>query len=272
MYIRSEIWLGDCLEILPTFEAEFVDLVVTSPPYNVGKEYSMYDDSRPYASYLSFLEDAFKEVYRVLGIGGRLALNLPFTRVSRKRSFLDAPRENLYADVCSILKSIGFKYRDLILWDKGHTWRRTAWGSFASPSNPYVVSPVESIGIWHKITAKHRGYRQADITREEFVEWSNAHWCFPGETSIDWHPAPFPEELPRRLIKFYTYPGDMVLDPFLGSGTTVKVARELGRCSIGIEIDPSYCERAVERALGPSPSAERVGDFIRFYLEEDTGV
>lgn len=228
---------GDCNKILPTLKEDSIDLVVTSPPYNVGLDYNFYDDKLPYDEYLSFLYDVWKNCYRVLKWDGRICINM--SPVRRLQRFI-------ISDVAKQLEDIGYRFRDHIIWNKQNITKRSAWGSWMSPSCPWLLQPYEFIIIYNKRFPKKRGSK-SDITRDEFIEYTNSLWSFSGETKVPEHPAVFPEELPKRLIKLYSYVDDTVLDPFLGSGTTLKVAKDLDRRGIGIELDPKYVELAKER-------------------------
>ena len=118
-----------------------------------------------------------------------------------------------------------------------------------SASAPYVIAPVELITIFYKNTwKKTSGSKQSDITRDEFMAWTNGLWTFNGESKKRvGHPAPFPLELPKRCIKMFSYVGDTVLDPFMGSGTTLIAAGQLGRKGIGVDVDKGYCKLAQAR-------------------------
>ncbi len=248
--VYTKIYNGDSLEVLPhirnNYGREIVDLIITSPPYNVGIEYASYDDTVPYDSYLKWMKEIWTACYDSLRVGGRICVNIPITKQIPNRC-------NIYLDLGHILQDIGFKYRDNVIWYKQNISKRTAWGSWASPSDPYMVNPYEAVLIFHKLLKKHKssGNAKSDITDDEFKEWTNSWWQIQPETRLSKkHPAPFPTELPRRLIKFYSYPKDTVLDPFLGSGTTTLVARELGRNGIGIELNEGYTKLALDRTLG----------------------
>jgi site-specific DNA-methyltransferase (adenine-specific) len=136
-----------------------------------------------------------------------------------------------------------------IVWNKRNSTSRTAWGSWRSPSNPSFPTPFEYILVFAKDTYALQTKGETDLTSEEFVEWSSAMWTFPPETRISKkvHPAPFPEELPRRCIKMLSWKGAIVLDPFLGTGTTARVCKKLERNFIGIELSPAYCKIAEKR-------------------------
>jgi site-specific DNA-methyltransferase (adenine-specific) len=160
-------------------------------------------------------------------------------------------QQSVCADITYIAKQIGFKYHSTIIWNEQNISRRTAWGSWMSATAPYVIAPVEVIIVLYKQRwKKTSGSGRSDITKEEFLEWTNGVWNFSGESKKRvGHPAPFPLELPRRCIKLFSFVGDVVLDPFLGSGTTLLACLQTGRKGIGVEIDRNYCELAKKRLL-----------------------
>lgn len=150
------------------------------------------------------------------------------------------------------LEKAGFKYRTKIVWNKNQITSRTAWGSFKSPSNPNILSPFEYILVFYKDSPKKEGDKsKIDITKEEFIEWTNGIWSIGCESKkrVN-HPAPYPEELCRRLIKFFSYVDDVILDPFMGSGTTAVACVNTNRRYIGFELDKNYfkiiCDRLDE--------------------------
>lgn len=233
---------GDCLEVLPTLDEESVNLIITSPPYNLGKDYGKgFDDKKVYTEYLLFLSKVWKECFRVLRYNGRICVNIG----DINKGFF---RQPTHSHIIAQLEKTSFRYRDFVVWNKMQVRKRTAWGSFKSPANPYLISPFEFVIIFSK-RALDRFLQPSkpDITKEEFIEWTESLWRFPPETQIKWHPSSFPEELPRRLIKLYSFPGDVVLDPFLGAGTTMRVAFETRRSCIGIEINEEYIKMIKER-------------------------
>jgi site-specific DNA-methyltransferase (adenine-specific) len=173
---------------------------------------------------------------------GRLCLNIPLDKNK-------GGQQSVGADLTTIAKKTGFSYHSTIIWNEGNISRRTAWGSWKSASAPYVIAPVELVVILYKDSwKKMSGSLRSDITKEEFIAWTNGLWTFNGErkTKIG-HPAPFPVELPLRCIKLFSYVGDIVLDPFMGSGSTLVAASLCDRKGIGIEIDLHYSEIAVDR-------------------------
>lgn len=232
-----------------------VDLVVTSPPYNVGIKYASHDDCLSMEDYLAMLEQVWRECHRVLAPGGRIAINV--AGVDRK------PYLPLHAHITLQMNKLGFNMRGEIIWNKGASVGvSTAWGSWCSPSNPTLRDLHEYILVFSKGDWKmgHKG--ESDLISEEFVAYTKSVWEFPTVSAKKvGHPAPFPIELPSRLIKLYTYKDDLVLDPFNGSGTTCLAAEMLGRRWIGVDKDPGYCELAERnmQALREGESREERG-------------
>ncbi len=218
-----------------------VDLIVTSPPYNLSIEYGKHKDNISYDEYLDFTERWLKKAFLLLKESGRLCLNVP----------LDKNKNGLkpvYADMVKVARDVGFGYQSTIVWNEQNISRRTAWGSWLSASAPYVIAPVEMIVLLYKGQWKKKEKGESTITREEFLEWTNGVWTFPGESKKRiGHPAPFPLELPRRCIRMFSYKGDVVLDPFVGSGTTLIAAFVEGRKGIGVELDNQYVDLAINR-------------------------
>jgi DNA modification methylase len=239
-----------------------VALVVTSPPYFVGKEYELAvtgeggaTPQRVPATYFEFLEmlhDVFRECVRVLEPGGRIAVNI--ANLGRK------PYRSLSADVIQILQDrLGLLLRGEVIWEKAETSAGScAWGSFAKASNPVLRDMTERVVIASKgrfqraLAVKERRTlhlpHESTLTNDEFVEVTRDVWRIDAESATRiGHPAPFPIELPRRLIDLYTYRGDLVLDPFAGSGTTLVAAARADRIGIGYDTDPHYAELARSR-------------------------
>ncbi len=223
-------------------EPESVDLIVTSPPYNVEVVYGAHRDDLSYEEYLEFSEAWLKRCYEWLKPDGRFCLNIPLDKNK-------GGQQSVGADLTTLAKRLGFHYHATIVWNEGNISRRTAWGSWLSASAPYVIAPVELIVVLYKHEwKKSSGSRISDITQDEFIEWTNGLWTFNGESRKRvGHPAPFPLELPRRCIKLFSYVGDTVLDPFAGSGTTLLAAIQNHRKAIGVEIEPAYCAIARQR-------------------------
>jgi len=218
-----------------------VDLIVTSPPYNVSIEYGKHKDDLSYEEYLNFTELWLKKAFLLLKEGGRLCLNIP---LDKNKNGL----KPMYADIVKIACDVGFGYQSTIIWNEQNISRRTAWGSWMSASAPYVIAPVETIVLLYKGQWKKKEKGKSTITKEEFIEWTNGVWTFPGESKKRiGHPAPFPLELPRRCIRLFSYKGDVVLDPFVGSGTTLIAAFMEGRIGVGVELDSNYVDLAMKR-------------------------
>lgn len=220
-----------------------VDLIITSPPYNVDIHYNEHADNLSYEDYLEFTKKWIKRCFDLARPEGRFLLNIPLDKNK-------GGQKSVGADITKIAKDIGWKYHSTIIWNEGNISRRTAWGSFMSASAPYVIAPVELILVLYKDSWKKTGSsRGNDITKQEFMDWTNGVWTFNGQSKkgAGGHPAPFPVELPRRCIKLFSFIGDTVLDPFLGSGSTLIAAYAHNRKGIGIDIDGKYCDIAIER-------------------------
>lgn len=233
--------INDDIITTTLIEPESIDLVVTSPPYNVDIKYGNVADDISYDTYLDFSEQWMEKVYRLLKPDGRFCLNIPLDKNK-------GGQQSVCADLTTIAKKIGFQYHSTIIWNEGNISRRTAWGSWLSASAPFVIAPVEVIVILYKQDWKKKIKGTSDILREEFLEWTNGLWTFNGESKKRiGHPAPFPIELPRRCIKMFSFVEDTVLDPFLGSGTTLVAAALLKRKGVGTDVNVEYCKIAQKR-------------------------
>lgn len=244
------IFHGDFLK-LPLPEAS-VDLVVTSPPYGVDVRYAAYDDAVPYDQYLAFSERWLARCLALTRSDGRLCLNLPLDKNK-------GGHQSVYADVLTVAKRVGWRYFSTIIWNEQNISRRTAWGSWRSASAPFVIAPVEVIVLLYKGTWKKRERGTSDTTRDEFIEWTNGTWTFGGQTRAVGHPAPFPVELPRRCLKLFSYVGETVLDPFLGSGSTLLACLGTGRRGIGVDVAEEYCRVARDRLIAARTGDTRTG-------------
>ena len=221
-----------------------VHLMVTSPPYNVGKE---YDEDLTMDDYRGLLRRVLAEIWRVTAPGGRACVNV--ANLGRK------PYIPLHAYVIADAAEAGFLMRGEIIWDKGAgAGTSTAWGSWRSASNPTLRDTHEYILVFQKPHPKSGFGRrkpeggESTIGRDEFLEFTKSVWRFgPESAKRAKHPAPFPVELPRRLIQLYSFTGDVVLDPFMGTGATAVAAATAERRYVGYDTSPEYCAIAEER-------------------------
>jgi DNA modification methylase len=247
---RDRVIEGDARAVLADIPSGSVHLAVTSPPYNLGIPYHGYSDDLAYEQYLSWLQGVWSEVHRVLVKGGRFALNVAPTSIKDFRP--------IHHDLSRGLRDLGFIMRTEIIWYKQTMGRRTAWGSWRSPSNPHIVPSWEYVLVFSKGSWRLEGDRgDADISAREFEQFSDGFWAIPPERRRNGHPAPFPELLIERLVKFYSYRGNVVLDMFGGTGTVAVVAKRLGRHFVYIDRSPEYCEgarRRIESTPIPSPT------------------
>jgi len=263
----NKIIIGDAEEILTKIPSNSIDIVITSPPYNFGHSYSNdhTEDTKEWNEYFSKLQKIWNECFRVLIPGGRIAVNV-------QPLFSDyIPTHHI---ISNQLIDIGFLWKAEILWEKNnYNAKYTAWGSWKSPSMPYLKYTWEFIEIFDKETHKKTGNKEnIDITGDEFKEWVYGKWKMTPEIRMKEyeHPAMFPEELPRRLLKLLSYKGDIVLDPFNGVGTTTLVAYKLKRRFIGIDISEKYCEVSLNRIKTESEQENLFKEEINFdYPEPD---
>ena len=216
-----------------------VHLMITSPPYNVSKE---YDDDLSLDEYLALLNAVWRETWRVLVPGGRACINV--ANLGRK------PYIPLHSYIIERMQNIGYLMRGEILWNKGSSASTsTAWGSWQSAANPVLRDVHEYILVFSRDSfSRKRGDRENTISKEEFLEWTKSVWDFPAVSAKKiGHPAPFPEELPHRLIQLYSFKDDVVLDPFAGSGTVCLSALKDKRNYVAYDIDPEYIKLAETR-------------------------
>ncbi len=227
-------------ESMDALPSSSVHLMVTSPPYNVGKD---YDHDLSLAEYRAFLSRVWEETYRVLVPGGRICINV--ANLGRK------PYIPLHAYFIEDLANLGFLFRGEIIWNKSSSSGvSTAWGSWMSATNPTLRDVHEYILVFSKGKYGRKKPRDGDntITKEEFLEYTKSIWSFPTASAKKiGHPAPFPLDLPHRCIQLYTFAGDVVLDPFMGSGQTAIAALRAGRHFVGYETDEEYLSLARKR-------------------------
>ncbi len=226
-----------------SLKKDSVDLIITSPPYNLGKTYdgTPESDALDYKDYLEFTKKWVSNCYYWTRDTGRICINVSLD----KNKYGKRP---LSSDVTQIAMACGWQYHATIIWNEGNISKRTAWGSWKSASAPHIIAPIETIIVLYKNEWKRKNQGINDITGDEFKDWVGGRWNFNGESAKRiGHEAPFPRELPKRCIKLFSFLEDTVLDPFVGSGTTIIEAIENGRRAIGLELEERYCDLSVKR-------------------------
>lgn len=235
---ENKIILGNS-EKMQELPDNCVHLMITSPPYNVSKE---YDDDLTLEEYLILLKNVFTDTYRVLVNGGRSCINV--ANLGRK------PYIPLSDYISRMMIDIGFNMRGEIIWNKASSASpSTAWGSWLSAANPILRDVHEYILVFSKGDySRESKNKENTISKEQFLEWTKSIWTMNAESARKvGHPAPFPEELPKRLIQLYSYKDDVVLDPFMGSGTTALAALKSDRRFVGYDISEEYVKLANNR-------------------------
>lgn len=245
----NKLYTIKCEEGLLLLDDNSIDLIITSPPYNVNlgnennnnKTYDIYNDNKDYNQYINWLVSIFKECYRVLKKGGRLCINIGDMNNGK------FPTHSLLT--YRLINELNYLSYTTIIWNKKHTSCRTAWGSYMKPSAPSFPQTFEYIIIFAKENLKLKEKRESDLKDFEFIKWSNPMWEINPETKQKFinHPAIFPEEIPLRLMKLFSYKNSIILDIFSGSGTTCKVAKENNRNWIGFDISENYNRIAYNR-------------------------
>lgn len=242
--MRDTVVCGDARDMRDVPDNS-VHLMVTSPPYNASKS---YDDDLALSEYLDLLRGVFDECYRVLVPGGRACINI--ANLGRK------PYIPLSSFINQVMIEIGFLPRGEVIWNKAASAGVScAWGSWKSASNPTLRDVHEYILIFSKgkykmprSRAEKADGREDTIGKQEFIDWTKSVWTFPTVSAKRvGHPAPFPVELPRRCIELYSFSGDVILDPFGGSGQTAIAAKESGRDFLLFDISEEYCDLARQR-------------------------
>ena len=238
----NKIHRADSLELIKKFPDNCIDIVLTSPPYNFGINYENTNDVNIWEDYFEKLFNIFRECVRVLKDSGRMIINV-------QPMFSDyIPTHHLISNF--FLKE-GLIWKGEIIWEKNnYNCKYCTWGSWKSPSSPYLKYSWEFVEIFCKNSLKKEGEKNnIDIEAEEFKKWVYGKWSIAPERNMKKykHDAMFPEELVKRLLKLFSYKNDIVLDPFNGVGTTTKVAKQLSRKFIGIDISEEYCKTAESR-------------------------
>lgn len=240
----NKIYYESNLDTLDRMKDDFIDLTVTSPPYNVDlgnnkynkNSYDLYNDNKDHQEYISWLKTIFSKIYQKTKKGGRCVINIG----DGKNGAVPT-----HSDIIQMMVDIGWIPMVTIIWDKNNVSSRTAWGSFKSPSFP---TPFEYILAFAKENKKLQTKGETDLTNEEFVTWSLAKWTFTGENLKKvGHPAAFPIELPIRCLKMFSWVGSVIYDPFMGSGSTAIAAIRTNRNYIGSEISKDYVDLSEKR-------------------------
>jgi len=255
-------------------EDSSVHLVVTSPPYwnlkDYGEDQGIGQTATTYEEYFASLCNVFHECVKKLVPDGKLIINImPILLTGKNTKFNRRVTKMVLPDLEEFMTSLGSMYlHSLFIWDKRKAVRFSSWGSYPYPPNLLSSYPWEWIIVFSKSGKRSPVNSEIKedsvVTQSEFTNWvQNSIWDFqPASAKQENHPAPFPEELPRRCIRLYSFVGDTVLDPFAGSGTTLKVARDLGRNSIGYEINPKY-EPVIREKIGSTmQNTEDIFEFI----------
>lgn len=263
----NRIIQGNCIEKMAELPESTVDLIVTSPPYNVGIEYDTHDDKKSMSDYWSFTRDWLIQSYRLLKDDGRIAVNVPYEVNVQDRG----GRVLFMSEFWSIMQKIGYKFYGLVDLNENspHRSKTTAWGSWMSPSSPYIYNPKECVILAYKKDRikKTKGEPQwvgvveeienedgkkrnktmyTEEQKKEFMELVYGQWDYFADTK-QMTKATFSMDIPAKAIKILTYKNDLILDPFIGSGTSACAAEILDRRWIGIELSPNYVEVAKQR-------------------------
>jgi site-specific DNA-methyltransferase (adenine-specific) len=267
MLETNKIINGDCIEVMASLPESCVDLIVTSPPYNVGIDYDTHNDRLSMEDYWQFTKDWLSESYRILKDDGRIAVNIPYEVNVQDRG----GRILFMSEFYQIMKNLGFKFFGLVDLDENspHRSKTTAWGSWMSPSAPYIYNPKECVILGYKKNhiKKVKGEPQwkgelVDLEQEdgtvkqkmmyqeedkkEFMSLVYGQWEYFADTKQQTK-ATFSMDIPMKAIKILTYRNDLVLDPFTGSGTSLVAAEVSGRRWLGIELSESYTKVAKDR-------------------------
>jgi site-specific DNA-methyltransferase (adenine-specific) len=239
----NNIYNMDCVEGLKLLDDNSIDLIVTSPPYNVGMKYDSWNDSIPWDEYLDWCKLWLQECYRVLKDDGRICIN-HYLCYNMKD---DISRFPLF-EFKNIMDDIGYITHKIAIWDDITRTKLTAWGSWLSASAPFITTPYEGILIAYKKQWNKINKGESTISREDFKEGVSGIWHIG--TTTGYTVACFPERLPQLCIDLLSYKNDIILDPFSGSGTTCYVAKGMDRRYIGFEISEAYHKESISRLQG----------------------
>lgn len=259
---HADIYIGDSRHMKELAD-ESVHLIITSPPYGALKDYSNDQQiglDQSYADYIKNLNKVWKECIRVLCPDGKLCINImPLFESGKATPFNRRVTHTVISDIEKFMDQTGEMFTfALYIWDKRKIVRFSSFGSYPYPTNIFSTFPYEWIIVFCKKGKRKQVSNEikekSRLTQEEWAKWAiNSFWEMqPAKAKSEGHPAPFPKELPHRLIKLYSFYGDTVLDPFLGTGTTAEAALELGRNAVGYEVNKKYkelIEKKIKRAL-----------------------
>lgn len=245
----NKIYCMSCLDGMDLLDNNSIDMMFTSPPYNVGIDYDTHNDKMTADEYYEFIEQWFNKLYRVMKHTGRIAINIPYEVNMRGRG----GRTFILADYYHLMKKAGFKYQCIVHLeeDAPHRVKYTAFGSWLSPSAPYIYNPLEAVlvgykGEWKKEIKGMSYFTKEPIHKREFIKLISGIWAYRAETK-GLTKANFNIDLPKNAIKILTFKNDIVMDPFSGAGTTACAAKLLDRRFIGFDISPKYCKIADTR-------------------------
>lgn len=233
---------NDCLKEMKNMQSNYIDLIVTSPPYNCNIPYRSYNDNLPWDEYLSWCNDWLSQCYRILKDDGRIAINVLVQMGIENNTVRVSPMKQFM----NIMQKVGFHIMGTPLWLDNHRVKYTAWGSWKSASSPYIYNPTEVIILAYKNVRKKINQGQNTISKEDFINGCSGIWNIRPDTN-SLTKATYPVALPKLIIELLTYKNDLVLDPFNGSGSTGIACLLTDRNYIGIEIDQEYCRIANNR-------------------------
>ena len=271
---ESKIYIGDSRNMKEVPDGS-VQLVITSPPYGALKDYendAQIGLNQSYEDYINNLNEVWKECIRVLGPDGKLCIDImPLFESGNQTPFNRRVTHTVISDIEKFMDSTGEMFTfALYIWDKRKIVRFSSFGSYPYPTNIFSTFPYEWIIVFCKKGKREKVSdeikEKSKLTQKEWADWAvNSFWEMqPAKAKAEGHPAPFPKELPHRLIKLYSFYGDTVLDPFMGTGTTAEAALELGRNCIGYEINPEYADlisAKVDRGLN-TPQQLTLDDYL----------
>jgi site-specific DNA-methyltransferase (adenine-specific) len=268
----NKIICADVLDGINTLNDNSIHLTFTSPPYNVNLDYLNYEDNLSYSKYLNWLKKIFTLIFEKTVNGGRVAINIDAI-TNREKDKEEEYVRAIYPHLYEIMKEIGWNFRTEICWLKSEAvGRKTAWGSYMSASNPVIRRNHEYILLWSKGDWKLENDISSDMTKEEFELWTLSTWSVRPETRKRCgHPAPFSEELAKRVIKLFSFPGQNILDPFSGTGTTCKIAYVYNRNYIGIDNSRKYCDYA-EKRIDEVEQEKQITNFDKKKREEEKDI